>query len=85
MTSLSEELILLRNNDPTFTEFSVEDLYDCKRRYFDRLGRALKRNTHVSSLHLCIGNTWMTRQELEVSSLRASPVLSSCLGLSCGG
>jgi hypothetical protein len=76
MPSLSKELNLLRKNDPTLTEFSVKDRHDCMQQYFHRLGRALKRNTHVSSLQLCIGTSWMTRLELEISSIRASPVLA---------
>jgi hypothetical protein len=73
MPSLSKELNLLRKNDPTLTEFSNKNLSRSKFRDF---GLALKGNTHLSSLHLFIGSSWMTRQVLEVRALRASPVLS---------
>jgi hypothetical protein len=72
MASFSQDLDLLRKNDPTCTEFSNENLSPSD---FRRLGLALKGNTHVSSLHLFIGPSWITRQGLKTDSLRASPVL----------
>jgi hypothetical protein len=72
MASFSQDLSLLRKNDPTCTEFSNENLSPSE---FRRLGLALKGNTHISSLHLFVGPSWITRQGLKICSLRSSPVL----------
>jgi hypothetical protein len=74
MQSVNSQLALLSGNPPTLTEFNLERDTRPKRNYFRLLGEALQGNTHVSSLQLNIGTEWM--MDLDISSIRASPVVS---------